>query len=92
MALLGYLRKKSSSEIGHSPWGIQYLIRDYPHNLLLDLAGQSGIKWARLEVQWSSVEVAKGSFKWDLLDEIVDGLVSRGVNIFLGTASTSHKE
>jgi len=105
MALLGYLRKKTSSEIEHSPWGIQYLISDYPprgtlrapsgsegHNLLLDLAGKSGVKWTRLEVPWPSVEVTKGCFKWGLLDEVIDGLVSRGINIFLGTASTSHKE
>ena len=92
MALLGYLRKKTSSEIEHSPWGIEYLIGEYPHNLLLDRIGKSGVKWARLTVQWPSVEVAKGRYDWGLIDKLVDGLTSRGIKLFLGTGCNSHAE
>jgi hypothetical protein len=91
MALLGYLCKKTSSQIDASPWGVQYLAREYPHDLLLDRMGGSGVKWARLSTSWRTVEFEKGRYGWDLLDRLVDGLIERGVDqILIGTGAGSH--
>ena len=75
MSAVGYILKKPSSEIESSPWGVQYLARDYPHDLLLDHLGASGAKWVRLSTGWRGVEVEKGRYRWDLLDRLVDGLL-----------------
>ncbi len=50
MHIIGYLRTKTSSQIDHSPWGMQYLLGEYPHDLMLERMGNSGVKWARLVV------------------------------------------
>jgi hypothetical protein len=92
MSLIGYVKKRTSSEIDHSPWGIQYLMGNYPHDLLLDHMGKSGVKWTRLTVRWAAVEQTKGQYEWESVDKIVDGLTSRGVDIFLGTGCSSHPE
>jgi hypothetical protein len=91
MAPVGYIRKKASVDIQESPWGVQYLARDYPHDLLLDCMGESGVKWTRLSTSWRTLEVEKGRYQWDLLDRLVDGLIERGVDhILIGTGSGSH--
>jgi hypothetical protein len=90
VTVIGYLRKKSSFEIGSSPWGIHYIDRDYPHELLIERMGQSGVKWTRLTARWASIEVEKGRYDWSHTDRLVDGLTAHGVNVFLGTSSGSH--
>ena len=90
MKTLGYLRKKQAAEISASPWGMQYLPREYPHDLLVQRVGESGAKWARLSVKWPDVEIEKGRWDWSLVDRLVDGLCANGVNIFLGASCGSH--
>ena len=90
MTTIGYLKKKSSAEIADSPWGIQYLGREYPHDLLMQRIGEAGIKWARLSVRWSDVEVTPGRYDWSLVDNLVAGLTERGVSIFFNSGCASH--
>lgn len=93
MRPIGYVRKKRSSEINASPWGVQYILRgegDYPYDRLMRLAGESGVKWARLTRAWPQVEVEKGRYEWGLLDQAVDGLVAHGIELFMGTSARSH--
>ncbi len=92
MHIIGYLRTKTSSQIDHSPWGMQYLPGEYPHDLMLESMGNSGVKWARLLVQWPSVEVGRGRYDWGPVDKLVDGLISRGINVFMGTICSSYPE
>ena len=81
---IGYLVKKRSSEIKESPFGLQfYTMGEDTFELLMDRMGESGVKWARIDTAWSLVEKTKGRFEWNRLDKIVDGLTSRGVNIFM---------
>lgn len=46
-------------------------------------ASELGLKWARVSVDWSSVEDNHGNFHWVLLDEIVDQLVDKKIEIYL---------
>jgi len=72
---------------------VHHLVRgigDYPHEKLLDLASESGAKWSRFIVRWPYIEVEKGHYDWDLFDTGVEGLTSRGVNLFVGTSASSH--
>lgn len=81
---IGYLIKKKSSEIKESPFGLQfYTMGEDTFELLMDRMGESGVKWARIDASWPLVEIFKGQFNWRRLDKIVDGLTSRGVNIFM---------
>jgi len=92
MTIVGYVRKKQAAEIEQSPWGIQYRLGsgEYPHEKLLAYLGDAGCIWTRITVPWPTIEKEPGTFDWSGLDPIVDGLVERGVNIFLGTSSRSH--
>ena len=74
---IGYLVKKSSSEIDDSPWGMDFITigDDISIAVLLKRIGESGVKWARVRAGWSSVEgTTKGAHDWRQLDEIVDGM------------------
>ena len=50
----------------------------------------SWITWAKAALSWPTVEVEKGRYDWSLVDKLVDGLIGRGINVFLGTGSGSH--
>lgn len=90
MTCIGYLTKKRSLNVVDSPWGVQYLLRDYPHDRLVDFMGNSGVKWTRLTVSWPSVETEQGRYEWARVDDVVDGLLDRGINVYLGTGCSSH--
>lgn len=93
MTSVGYVRKKASSQIDASPWGVQYILQgedDYPYDRLMRLAGESGVKWARVTRAWPQVEVEKGRYEWGLLDQAVNELTAHGIDLFLGTSARSH--
>ncbi|MGC9344085.1 MAG: hypothetical protein ACP5E3_15385 [Bacteroidales bacterium] len=60
-------------------------IEDLLDNLQIVIkeASALGLKWARVSVDWSSVEDNQGVFHWEILDEIVDGLVEKNIEIYL---------
>ncbi len=60
---------------------VQDLLENLP--VILDEASDLGIKWARVSVDWSSVEDNNGVFHWEILDEIVEGLVEKEIEIYL---------
>lgn len=89
---IGYLAKKSSSEITASPWGMDFITigDDISVAPLLQRIGESGVKWARVRANWSGVErTARGVFDWQQLDEIVDGMTRYGIRIFMQTGGTN---
>lgn len=88
---IGYLIKKKSSEIGDSPWGLQFIEGDdNPHESLMDKMGESGVKWTRIGAGWDQIERAKGQYDWSQLDRIVNGLTDRGVNIYMSIGVRSN--
>ena len=90
--IIGYLAKKSSSEITASPWGMDFITigDDISVASLLLGIGESGVKWARVRANWSGVErTAKGIFNWQQLDEIVEGMTRHGIRIFMQTGGTN---
>ena len=88
MTAIGYLRKRTSAENGDSPWGIHYeSIDGCPDDVLLDLMGNSGVKWSRFAI-WPFLDGQEHD-DWEHVDKIVDGLVSRGVRPVLNLGCSS---
>jgi hypothetical protein len=95
----GKIEHKLSSDITHSPWGIQFntfpfhsntqhedidsdhLLKDAP--ILIQKAGELGIKWARVSVDWPSVEDHHGVFHFELLDYTLKALKEQGITTYL---------
>ena len=42
-----------------------------------------GVKWVRISVDWPLIDDDNGNFHWDLLDPMVDGLSSAGIEVYL---------
>ena len=83
---LGFLKPKSSSEIGKSPVGIGFetLDRDtFDPEQVYDALGASGIKHARVQCGWRKCEPKPGIYDFTWLDSIVDNLWKRGVDVWL---------
>jgi hypothetical protein len=93
-----YIRHQTSSEIGYSPWGVEFNalpphIDKYPHELtritsqridsVVNSAALLGIKWVRLSVNWSNVVDTTGNYYWDQVDQIINGLHENGIEMGL---------
>jgi polysaccharide biosynthesis protein PslG len=94
MPAIGYIRKKEAGGIDKSPWGIQYLLSSegnpYPHDHLVKYMGAAGCKWTRITPSWRRIEAEPGRYDWGELEQVVEGVQSRGVNVFLGTGCSPH--
>lgn len=95
----GKIKPVTSQENDKSPFGIQFdgmpfhestryeelnvpaLLKDLPDKL--NAASELGLKWARVSVDWSSVEDSAGVLHWELLDPIIKGLVDKEITIYL---------
>lgn len=95
----GKIVPRPSYEINSSPWGIQFntfpfhsntqyedlevnkLLKDAP--ALIDKAVESGIKWARVSVDWPSVEDKKGNFHFELMDITLTRLKENEITTYL---------
>ncbi len=95
----GEIEPVTSLENDKSPFGIQFngmpfhkstryevldvpaLLKDLPDKL--NAASELGLKWARVSVDWSSVEDSAGVLHWELLDPIVKGLVDKKITIYV---------
>ncbi len=88
--IAGTLETFSSKDINSSRWGIQFNLLPphvfkYPADfntdslledldILLKRASEVGVKWARVSVNWSTVEDSCGNFHWEYLDSTLTGL------------------
>lgn len=93
------IKNYTSQEITQSPFGVQYNgmpfhtnaeYDSFNHENLLQhipvtaqAASDLGVKWARVSVDWSSIEDNAGTFHWEILDEIVNELTRRDIEIYL---------
>lgn len=80
-APLGYLEPRHARDIAASPWGIQ--AGDDERLDLLDRAGELGVKWTRLMVNWGRVEAQAGRYDFSDVDAMVDAALRAGVRPFL---------
>ncbi len=96
---IGSLRHKNSVEIDDAPWGIEFNVLaphfdNKPSEVnvdtlavftekLLEKAAGIGIKWARVSVNWSTIEDDTGNYHWQYLDDIVDGLKKRKIEPYI---------
>ena len=82
MKLIGHITPKSSADIASSRFGIglekidRYLYDPTP---VYDPLAQTGVKYVRIQSGWMRTEKEKGVYDWNWIDDIVDNLVSRGM-------------
>ena len=91
---LGRIRPKRSSEIAHSPWGVNFYVpragafasssasKLASGDVLEHLAervAELGVKWARIDITWEQIEREKGRYDWTEADRVVDRLLAAGI-------------
>ena len=82
MKLVGHITPKNSGEIRNSRFGIglekidRYLYDPAP---VYDPLAETGVKYVRIQSGWMRTEKEKGVYDWKWIDDIVDNLVSRGM-------------
>jgi len=99
LQVVGQLSPRSSREIQASPFGIQFnampfhenaqyeplnvpaLMKDVP--VLVRRASELGVKWARVSVDWGTVEDQRGVRHWEVVDAVVTGLVGARIEVYL---------
>ncbi len=52
----------------------------------IDLAADLGVGWIKQQVDWNSVEYARGLYRWDELDHLIALAQARGLKIMLSVA------
>ncbi len=50
-------------------------------NIVFDMMKEAGVQWVRTDFIWSIISPARGSFDFELYDEIVDALAKRGIKV-----------
>ncbi len=49
---------------------------------LAQMAQRAGVKWTREEIQWHATEPARGQYKWDFYDDLVQAANEHGINVY----------
>lgn len=78
----GTLTPRASKAIAASPISIGFETLDrksYDPEKCYDLAGKSGVKWARVQTGWARCEPTRGTYDFSWLDAIVDSLIAQGL-------------
>jgi hypothetical protein len=88
--LYGYkLKSRSSDQIENSFIGVQSYLNfsgrvpndnDYA---IMDSIASTGVKWVRYWLCWYQVEVDSGEYDFTAADSVIEGYVSRGINVYL---------
>ena len=89
LELVGRLRARSATEVGHSNWtiGCEVLDRDYANFWeYCEFIEPLGIKTVRLQAGWAKCEPKPGEFNFGWLDKIVDYLRSQDLEVILETS------
>lgn len=60
---------------------VEYYLSQIP--VTAQAASELGLKWARVSVDWSSVEDNDGNFHWEILDKTVSSLNDKKIEIYL---------
>ncbi|MBR3086736.1 MAG: beta-galactosidase [Kiritimatiellae bacterium] len=87
--LLGRLRARGAREVGCSNWtiGCEVLDRDFANFWeYCEFVEPLGIQTVRLQAGWAKCEKVPGAFDFKWLDDIVDYLRAKGLDIILETS------
>ena len=82
---IGKIKNLDSTQIKGSriSIGMECLDRDmFEPEKIYDKLAKTGIKWARCQTGWGKTEKVKGVYDFKWLDDVVDNLVSRGIEPF----------
>lgn len=85
--VLGKVVPRTSEEIENSRWGLQFNLlksdseREIDH--MLERTASSGVKWVRLLTGRFDVSAEDSFYKWQKIDQIINGLVQNNINIFV---------
>ncbi len=82
---IGKIKYKTSKEIKGSKIsvGFECLDRDmFEPEKVYDKLAQTGIKYARCQTGWSKCEKQKGIYDFKWLDDVVDNLAERGIEVY----------
>ena len=60
---------------------VEYYLSQIP--ITAQAASELGLKWARVSVDWSSVEDNDGIFHWEILDNTISQLIDKKIEIYL---------
>jgi len=85
MKIIGKLKTLNSSEIKKSRVGIGFECVDrdlIKPEKCYDLFAATGAKWARCQTGWAKCEKEKGVYDFSWLDDMVDNLRQRGVEVW----------
>jgi len=83
------LPHRSSDQIEGSFLGIQSNLNfsgRVPNNndyTIMDSIASTGVKWVRYWLSWYQVEVDSGEYYFTAADSVIEGYISRGINVYL---------
>ena len=79
---IGKVKARASSEIKHSRIGLGFEKLDrnvFDPNKAYDKVAACGVKLARIQSGWQRTEKEKGVYDFAWIDDVVDNLISRGI-------------
>lgn len=95
----GKIKPVTSRNGGKAPWGVQFNllpphidVATHEYELdslvtavtdLLNKANRIGLKWARVSVNWSTIEDTTGNYHWQYLDTLLNGLEANQIEPYL---------
>jgi hypothetical protein len=83
---IGYVKSKRSTEIQNSPWGIQAGTLDKDVFLkAIDI----GVKWTRLQANWSDIERQNGIYDWEETDIAFSSGIDNSITPFVTICGTN---
>ena len=86
LKMIGLVKSKHSNEIKGSPWGIQ--AGSLEENILLK-ASEIGVKWTRLEANWSLIEKVNGQYDFTGTDKGFNAALEQGIVPFVTLDGTN---
>jgi hypothetical protein len=63
---------------------------DFERQAELDAAAGSGARWIAVDIDWPSIEYQAGQYRWDAIDQVIQGAHGRGLKV-LGVIAYSPK-
>jgi endo-1,4-beta-mannosidase len=93
-----FLLHESSLTIDESPWGVEFnafpphlnkfsydlsTITEEKIDMLINKTCDLGVKWVRLSIDWQNVVDTLGTYDWERLDKIIEGLSAKKIEIVL---------
>lgn len=96
---VGSVKSLNSKQIKKSPWGLQFNLlpphfnmttADYQYDSLVPVvtdliskASDLGVKWARVSINWSTIEDSSGTYHWKYMDTIISGLTEHKIEPYV---------